>query len=119
MKKLFVTAFKELYVSRVLKKTIVIPLEAHQALGTCFHMGFLRFTPLLINYSLRVSTWDLQFSSAFQMGASTKKWCSWFRLGEVELCFKEFLDCPTMMRLRSMSIKLNVGCMKLLPVFYF
>jgi hypothetical protein len=30
--------------SRIPKSPIVIPQAAHQALGTCFHMGFLRFT---------------------------------------------------------------------------
>jgi hypothetical protein len=40
---LFVTAFKDLYVSRVLfrKKNLnVIPQAVHQALGMCFHVGF-------------------------------------------------------------------------------
>jgi hypothetical protein len=36
--KLFVTAFKDLYVSRLHKIQIVIPQAAHQALGICFHM---------------------------------------------------------------------------------
>jgi hypothetical protein len=43
VKKLFVTAFKDFYVSRVPKNPIVFPQAAHQALGTCFHKGFLRF----------------------------------------------------------------------------
>jgi hypothetical protein len=50
---LFVTAFKDLYVSRVLiLKKIIIPQAAHQDLGMCFHKGFLRFTPSVFNYSL-------------------------------------------------------------------
>jgi hypothetical protein len=44
---------------------------AHQALGICFHMEFLRFTPPLCNYSCSLSTWDLQFSSASQLGLLT------------------------------------------------
>jgi hypothetical protein len=73
---------------------IVIPQVAHQALGMCYHVGFLRFTPPLCDYSRSPSTWDLQFSSASQLGASTRKWGSWFRLGEVEPSFKEFLAPP-------------------------
>jgi hypothetical protein len=77
---------------------IVIPKAAHQALGRCFHVGFLRFTPPLCNYSYIPSMWDLQFTSASQLGASTRKWGSRFRLGEVEPSFKEFLASPAMMR---------------------
>jgi hypothetical protein len=98
--KLFVTAFKELYVSRVIFRKISpidIPQAAHQALGTCIHVGFLRFTPPLCNYYLRPSTWDLQFSSASQLRASTRKWGSRFRLGEVDPSFKEFLASPARM----------------------
>jgi hypothetical protein len=73
---------------------IVIPQAAHQALGACFQVRFLRFTPLLCNYSRIPSTWDLQFSTASQLGASTRKWCSCFRVGEVEPSFKEFLASP-------------------------
>jgi hypothetical protein len=77
VKKLFVTAFKDLYVFWVLflekNSPIVISQAAHQALGMCFQEGFLRFTPPLCNYSRRPSTWDLQFSSASQMGASMRK----------------------------------------------
>jgi hypothetical protein len=77
--------------------TIVIPQAAHQALGTCFHVRFLRITPPLWDYSRRPSTWDLQYSSASHLGASTRKWGSWFRLGEVEPSFKEFLASPARM----------------------
>jgi hypothetical protein len=56
VKKLIVMALKDLYVSLVLfKKTIDILQAAHQALGVCFHMVFLRFTPPLRNYSLSTS----------------------------------------------------------------
>jgi hypothetical protein len=92
----FVMAFKDLHMSWIVEKPIIIP-QAHQALGMCFHVGFLRFTPLLCNYSRSPSTWDLQFSSASQMGASMRKRGSWFRLGEVEPSFKEFLASPEMM----------------------
>jgi hypothetical protein len=73
--KLFVTDFKDLYVSLFLEKNspIVISQEAYQALGTCFHLGFLRFTPTLFNYTRNPSTWDLQFSSASHLGVSTRK----------------------------------------------
>jgi hypothetical protein len=77
---------------------IIIPQAAHQALGMCFHMGFLRFTPSLCNYSRSPLARDLQFSSASQLVASTRKWGSWFRLGEVEPSFKELLASPTRMR---------------------
>jgi hypothetical protein len=80
------------------KKTIIIPQAAHQALGMCFHVGFLRFTPPLCDYSRRPSMWDLHFSSASQQGYSTRKWGSQFRLGEVEPSFKEFLAFPVQMR---------------------
>jgi hypothetical protein len=79
---------------QVPKNLIVIPQEAHQALGICFHMGFLRFNPPLYNYYCRPSTWGLEFSSASHLGASTRKWGSWFRLREVEPRFKEFLASP-------------------------
>jgi hypothetical protein len=55
------------------KKSNLIPQAAHQALGMCFHMGLLRFTPLFCNYSRRPSMKDLKFSSASQLGASTRK----------------------------------------------
>jgi hypothetical protein len=89
-------------VSRVLfkKKRIGIPQAAHQALGMCFHVGFVSFTSPLCHYSLSPSKWDLQFSSASQLRASTRKWGSWFRLGEVEPSFKEFLASLAQMRFR-------------------
>jgi hypothetical protein len=98
---LFVTVFKDLYVSRDLfrkNSPIVIPQVTHQALGMYFHVGFLRFTPPLCEYSRSPSTWDLQFSSASQLGASTRKWGSMFRLREVEPSFKEFLASAARMR---------------------
>jgi hypothetical protein len=85
----------------------------------CFHVGLLRFTPPLCNYSHISSTWDLQFSSASQLGESTRKWGSQFRLGEKEPSFKEFLASPTMMRLGLMSIKPDVGCTKSFPGRFF
>jgi hypothetical protein len=63
--------------------------------------------------------WDLQFSSASHLGASTRKKGSWFRLIEVEPSFKEFLASPAMMRLGLMSIKFDVGCRKFFPACYF
>jgi hypothetical protein len=39
--------FRTLHVSRVPNNTIVIPQVDHQALCTCFHMEFIRFTPPL------------------------------------------------------------------------
>jgi hypothetical protein len=121
VKKLFVTVFKDFYMSRVLfrKKTIFIPQAADQALGSCFQVGFLRFTPPLCDYSCIPSKWDLQFSPASQLGASMRKWDSWLRLGEVEPSFKDFLASPTMMRLGLLSIKPDVGCTKSLPACYF
>jgi hypothetical protein len=65
MEKLSVTDVKDLYVSRVPKNPIFVPQAAHQYLGTCFHVGFLRFNPPLSNYSRSPSTWDLQFSFTF------------------------------------------------------
>jgi hypothetical protein len=76
--------------SRVLKKRLLFHRQiAHQALGMCFHVGFLRFNSPLYKYHRRPSTWDLQFSSASHLGASTRKWGSQFMLGEVEPSFKE------------------------------
>jgi hypothetical protein len=86
-------------VSRIPKTPIVDPQASQQALGMYFHVGFLRFTPPLCNYSCSPSTWDLQFSSASQLGVSTRKWGSRLRLGEVESSFKEFLASPARMRL--------------------
>jgi hypothetical protein len=134
VKKLFVTAFKDLYVSRVPKNLIVIPQVAHQALGMCSHVGFLRFDPPLCDYSHSPSTRGFQPSSASQLGASTRKWGSQFRLGEVKPSFKEFLASlardafpsfkkilasPAMICLGLMSINPDVGCKKLFPAFHF
>jgi hypothetical protein len=112
---------KDLYVSRFfLKKTIVIPQAAsNQDLGTCFHVVFLSFTPPLCNYSRIPATWDLQVSSASQLGVSTRRWGSRFRLGEVEPSFKEFLASPVMMCLGMLSNKPDVGCTKFFPACYF
>jgi hypothetical protein len=85
----------------------------------CFYVGFLRFTPPLCDYSRSPSSWDLQFSSASQLGASTRKWGSWFRIGEVEPSFKEFLASPALMRLGLLSIKPEVGSTKSFPACYF
>jgi hypothetical protein len=76
---------------------IFIAQAAHQALGMFFHVGLLRFIAHFCKYSRSPSTWDLQFSSASHLRASTKKWGSWFRLGEVEPSFKEFLASPEWM----------------------
>jgi hypothetical protein len=88
---LFVAAFKDLYVSLAIKKTIIIPQASHQAVDMCFNLGFLRFNPPLCDYSRSASTWDLQFPSASQLEESTSKWGSQFMLGEIEPSFKEFL----------------------------
>jgi hypothetical protein len=85
----------------------------------CFHVGFLRFDPPLYNHSRSPSTWDLQFSSASHLGASTRKGGSQFRLREVEPNFKAFLASPAMMRLGLFSIKPDVGCTKSFPACYF
>jgi hypothetical protein len=85
----------------------------------CFHVGFLRFTPPLCDYSRSPSMWNLQFTSASQQGASTRKWGSQFSLGEVEPSFNEFFDSPTMMHLGFLSIKPDVGRTKLFPACYF
>jgi hypothetical protein len=100
MKKLFVTAFKNMYVSCFFRKIspIVIPQAAHQALGKFFHVEFLRFTPPICRYSCIPSMWYLQFSSASQLGALMRKLGSWFRLGEVEPSFKKILASHKMMR---------------------
>jgi hypothetical protein len=50
---------------------IVIP-PALTRPGACAFKRDLRFTPPLCNYSRSPSTWDLQFSSASQLGASTR-----------------------------------------------
>jgi hypothetical protein len=50
--------------------------------------------------------WDLEFSSASQ-------------LGNVEPSFKEFLAFPAMMRLGLVSIKPDVGRAKSFPACYF
>ena len=70
VKKLVVTAFKVLYMYKI-KKAIVIPRAAHQALARAFTWA-LRFTSPLCNYCRSPSMWDLQFSSASQLGASTR-----------------------------------------------
>jgi hypothetical protein len=98
---------------------IVIPQESHHSLGTCFHVGFLRFNLPICNYSRSTSTWDLQFSSASQLGASMRKWGSWFRFREVEPSFKEFLASHAMMRLGLLSIKPDLGHTKSFPACYF
>jgi hypothetical protein len=85
----------------------------------CFHVGFLRLNPPLCDYSRSPSTWDLQFSSASQLGASMRKWGSRYRLGEVDPSFKEFLASPAMMRLGLVSIKPGVGRTKSFPDCYF
>jgi hypothetical protein len=101
---LLLMAFKDLYVSRVPKNLIVIPHAAHQALVTYFHVGFLRFTPPLCVYSCSPSTWDLQVSTDSQLRASTRKWGSWFRLGEVEPSIKEFLASPARMHFQILEV---------------
>jgi hypothetical protein len=83
MEKLLIIVFKDLYMSWA-KKMIAMPQAAHQVLGKCFHVGFLRFTLPICDYSRSPSTWDLKFSSASQLGTSTRKWGSTFMLGEVE-----------------------------------
>jgi hypothetical protein len=78
-------------------------------------MGFIRFTPPLCDYSHSPSKWDIQFSSASQLGASTRKWGFQFRLGEVELSFKEFLAPPAMIRL---GLLLHSGFKTILDLLY-
>jgi hypothetical protein len=95
------------------KKIIIIVQAAHQALGTCFHLELLRFNPPLCNYSRSPSTGDLQFSSTSQLGASTRKWGSRFRLREVDPSFEEFLASLATMLVWLLSIKPDMGCMKI------
>jgi hypothetical protein len=57
-----------------------------------FFKFLLRFILPLCDYSRSPSMWDLQFSSASQLGMSTRKWGSQFRFGEVEPGFKEFYE---------------------------
>jgi hypothetical protein len=99
MEKLFVTAFKNVYVSRVLFRKIAQSLFHRQITRPWAHAFTwdLRFNPPLCNYSHSPSMWDLQFSSAYELRASTRKWGSQFRLGEVEPSFEEFLASPTRM----------------------
>jgi hypothetical protein len=98
---------------------MVIPQAVHQALGTYFHVGLLRFSPTFCDYFCSPSMWDLKFSSASCLGASTRNWGSWFRLGGVEPTFKEFLASPAMMRLGLMSIKPDVDCTKIFQLAIF
>ena len=89
-------AFKDLYVSQVPKTQSLFQQAAHQALARALTRD-LRLTPPLCNYFCSPSTWDLQFSSASQLGASMRmvlRSKSWFRLGEVEPSFKKFLASP-------------------------
>jgi hypothetical protein len=48
-----------------------------------------------------------------------RKWGSWFRLGQVEPSFKEFLVSFAMMCLGFWSIKPDVDCAKSFPACYF
>jgi hypothetical protein len=76
----------------------------------------------------------LQFSSGSKLGASTRKWGSRFRLGEVEpsvkedSCFsrmdvfssvKEFHASCAMISIGLLSVKHNVGHTELFPACYF
>jgi hypothetical protein len=90
-----------MYISRVPKNPIVIQQAAHQALGMCFYVRFLRFNPPLYNFSHRPSNsmWYLKFSSTSQLGASKRKGLfSQCMLGEVLPRFKAFLVAPAQMR---------------------
>jgi hypothetical protein len=119
VKEVFVTAFKDLHMSRVPKNSIVIPAGSSPGPGFEVSQWDFRFTPPLCNYSRSPSTWDLQFSSASQLGESTRKWSSQFRLGEVDPSFKEFVASPATMHLGLMSIKPDVRCTKLFSACYF
>jgi hypothetical protein len=60
--------------------------------GACDFTRDLMFTPPLCNYYRSPSTWGLQFSSASQPGASTRKCVKKLRFSlEKEPSFKEFL----------------------------
>jgi hypothetical protein len=61
-------AFKDLYVAQAINNPIVIPPGP----GLVLSQGVMKFTPPLSDYSLSPSMWDLQFSSASQLGASTR-----------------------------------------------
>jgi hypothetical protein len=65
---------------------------AHQALGTCIHVRYLKYTPQICNYYHSPSMWGLQFFSDSQLEASTRKvLCFQFRLGEVEPSLRRLL----------------------------
>ena len=57
--------------SQVPKNPFVIPPAPNRP-GACDFTRDLRFTPPLSDYSRSPSTWDLQFSSASQLGASKR-----------------------------------------------
>ena len=100
-------------------------------------LGIMRFTPPLCDYSRSPSTWDLQFSSASQLGASMRiclRSKSRFRLREGEPSFKEFLVSPEKCVLgkflgvscfsrndafRLVSIKLGCGSYEIVPGLLF
>ena len=90
-------AFKDLYVSQVPKNPIVIPPALTRPGARAFTRD-LRFTPPLCDYSRSPSTWDLQFSSASQLGASTRMISFGLssKLKKKEPSFKEFLASPAM-----------------------
>ena len=59
--------------------------SAHQA-PACAFTRDLRFTPPLCDYSRSPSTWDLQFSSASQLGASMRIGFAFKRFKILGLC---------------------------------
>jgi hypothetical protein len=96
---LFVTAFKDLYVSWVPKNPIVIP-QAASSTGpghvlSCGIPKVYSSTLKLLQYSFNVG-----FTVFFCLSSRSvnEERGSLFRLGEVEPSFKEFLNCTARMR---------------------
>jgi hypothetical protein len=91
LSRLYVMAFKDLFVSQV-PKTKVLPMRSSKDPKRAFNRD-LRFTPLLCKSSLHPSKKELQFSSVSQLGASMRIGSRIsVKLREVESQFKQFLD---------------------------
>jgi hypothetical protein len=93
-------AFKELHVSRVLfleLKTIVILPQTASSSGPGHVLS--RGIPKVYSSTLKLllQPFNVGFTVFFcpLLGVSTRKGCCWFRLGEIESSFKEFLDSPS------------------------
>ena len=80
------------------RKTRSLSHQRSPGPGLVLSRGIMRFTPPLCDYSRSPSTWDLQFSSASQLGASTRilSFGLSSKLKKKEPSFKEFLASPAM-----------------------